>query len=97
MATELAVDHPGNVPYRLREYLLGKFPARQGNKSGPKYIRQSAYRHKIILSRLNPISFVVGKPPCRDETVDMGMIDQCPRPGVKNAKHADHPSYIAGV
>ncbi len=27
----------------------------------------------------------------------MGMVDQCPRPGVKDEKHADLPSHIAGV
>ena len=97
MAAGLAVDHPGGVPYRLGEYPMRKFPARQGNKSGPEYVRQSAYRHKIILSSLNPVSFVAGKAPCRDEAVDMGMVDQCPRPGMKDGKHADLSSHVAIV
>src|SRR4030043_753806 len=50
-----------------------------------------------MLPGINPVSFVAEKPPCRYEAVNMGMVDQCPRPGVKDGKHADLPPHITGV
>ena len=96
MDAGLTVDHPSGFPYRLREDRLGKFFARQGNKSGPEDIRQGAYRHEIILPGINPVSFVVGKPSCRYEAVNMGMVDQCPRPvsGIQKGTRFGHDGSL---
>lgn len=97
MVTGLAVNHPGGVPYRFGKYCLQEFPARQGDKGSPEEIRQGAYRHEISLSGLKPISVVMGDSACRYETVDVGVVDQCPRPGMKDTEHADLPAHIAGI
>jgi len=97
MGAGLAVDHPRDIPYRFGHEHPGKLPPSQADEGGPEKIGQGAYRHEIGLSRLKPVSVIVGDPPCRYETVDMGVVDQSPRPGVKDRKHADLPSHIAGI
>lgn len=76
---------------------MRKLLADQSHESRPENIRQSFYRNKIIFTGFQPVLPIRGKSSRRDQTMHMGMIDQCPCPGMEDCQHADLSAHIAGI
>ena len=93
----LAADDPRGVPHWLWERLIGKGSAGELHEDGAEDFGECAHGNEESLSRRKPRTSVIGKSAARDETVDVGVIDHGPGPGMEYTEHGDGPSDIAGI
>lgn len=85
----LGVDHPLFLPDGLGKLDFGKPFARQGDELGAKNRRERPHGDKISIMGRKPGGPVGCEPTSGNQTVDVGMGDECPGPGVKHGENGD--------
>jgi hypothetical protein len=77
--------------------LIGKGSAGEFHELGAEDLGECPHRNEESLSRSKPRTPLIGESATRDETVDVGVIDHGPGPGVKHTEHGDGATDIAGI
>jgi len=88
LRSRLAIHHPVFVPQGLRKGQFRVGLARQGHELGAEDPGQSLDRDQVAFAGGEPFPFF-GKSAGRNQTMDMGMEDHGPAPGVQHGEQPD--------
>lgn len=85
------------MPDRFREGDAGKGFSGQLHELGTKDKREGTDRDQEIISSWQPVVAVGRESSCGNQTMDMGMVEQCPGPGMEDRDDTYSPSEITRI